>query len=120
MTVIGPDVAYGMIRRLVHGAAEAGADLVVTLCPMCQLNLDAYQVEMNRHFHADYHMPVLYFTQLMGLAFGHKPVDLGIGKEFVDAAPALARIQAEPPPEVKARRKRRHRPEDGLPMPRME
>jgi hypothetical protein len=72
MSVIGPDVAFGLIRRLIHGAREAGADLVVTLCPMCQLNLDAYQVEMNKHFHTDYQVPVLYFTQLMGLAFGKK------------------------------------------------
>jgi hypothetical protein len=84
MSVIGPDVAFGLIRRLIHGAQEAGADLVVTLCPMCQLNLDAYQVEMNKHFHTDYQVPVLYFTQLMGLAFGKKAKDLGIGKEFVD------------------------------------
>jgi heterodisulfide reductase subunit B len=95
MSVIGPESAFGLIRRLIHGATEAGADLVVTLCPMCQLNLDAYQVEMNKHFHTDYHVPVLYFTQLMGLAFGKKAKDLGIGKEFVDAAPALDRIQAE-------------------------
>ncbi len=125
MTVIGPDVAFGLIRRLIHGASSAGADLVVTLCPMCQLNLDAYQVEMNKHFHSDYHVPVLYFTQLMGLAFGKHPKELGIGKEFVDAAPALAKIQAPglattPPKVAEAKRKRRPKPGDGLPMPRME
>ena len=37
---------------------------------MCQLNLDAFQGGMNRYFKTDYHMPVLYFTQMMGLAFG--------------------------------------------------
>ena len=120
MSVIGPDVAFGLIRRLIHGAQEAGADLVVTLCPMCQLNLDAYQVEMNKHFHTDYQVPVLYFTQLMGLAFGKKPKDLGIGKEFVDAAPALAKIQAEAPKVAETKRKRRPKPGDALPMPGME
>jgi heterodisulfide reductase subunit B len=119
MSVIGPDVAFGLIRRLIHGATEAGADLVVTLCPMCQLNLDAYQVEMNKHFHTDYQMPVLYFTQLMGLAFGKDAKELGIGKEFVAAAPALAKIQAEAPKVAEAKRKRRPKPGDGLPMPGM-
>jgi heterodisulfide reductase subunit B len=120
MTVIGPEVAYGLIRRLVHGAQEAGAHLIATLCPMCQINLDAYQVEMNKHFHSHYHVPVLYFTQLMGLAFGKPPEELGIGKEFVDAAEALTNIQAKAPEAAKARPKRRPRAEDGLPMPRME
>jgi heterodisulfide reductase subunit B len=120
MSVIGPDVAFGLIRCLVHGATEAGADMVVTLCPMCQLNLDAYQVEMNKHFHTDYQMPVLYFTQLMGLAFGKRAKELGIGKEFVDAAPALAKIQSEAPKVAEAKRKRRPKAGDGLPMPGME
>ncbi|OYY92858.1 MAG: hypothetical protein B7Y41_13950 [Hydrogenophilales bacterium 28-61-23] len=120
MSVIGPEVAFGLIRRLIHGAAEAGADMVVTLCPMCQLNLDAYQVEMNKHFHTDYRVPVLYFTQLMGLAFGKSAKELGIGKEFVDATPALAKIQAEAPKVAEAKRRRRPKPGDGLPMPRME
>jgi heterodisulfide reductase subunit B len=120
MSVIGPDVAYSLIRRLIRGASEAGADLIATLCPMCQLNLDAYQVEMNRHYHSDYRVPVLYFTQLMGLAFGKKPADLGLGKEFISAAPALAKIQAEAPKAAEAKKKRRPKPGDGLPMPRME
>jgi heterodisulfide reductase subunit B len=68
MTQIGPDVAYELIRRLVHAAAEYRADMMVTLCPMCQLNIDAYQGEMNRHFGTNYRMPILFFTQLMGLA----------------------------------------------------
>ena len=119
MTVIGPEVAYGLIRRLVNGAASAGADAIVTLCPMCQLNLDAYQVEMNKFFKTEYAVPVLYFTQLMGVAFGRSTAELGIGKEFIAAAPALARITDEPPPAVEAKKKRRPRIEDGLPMPRM-
>jgi heterodisulfide reductase subunit B len=70
MTQIGPEVAYELIRRLLHAAAEYHADMMVTLCPMCQLNLDAYQGDTNRHFGTHYQMPVLFFTQLMGLAFG--------------------------------------------------
>ncbi len=118
MSMIGPEVAFGLIRRLVHGAQEAGAHVIATLCPMCQLNLDAYQVEMNKHFKTDYEIPVLYFTQLMGLAFGKSRSELGIGKEFVNAAAALATVLTEPPKAAKPRPKRRPRPEDGLPLPR--
>ena len=77
MTQISEATAFEMIRRLVQGAADYQADLIVTLCPMCQLNLDAFQGEMNKHFKTNYHMPVLYFTQLMGLAFGIDAQDPG-------------------------------------------
>jgi heterodisulfide reductase subunit B2 len=121
MTQISPDVAYELLHRLISGADRYHADLMVTLCPMCQLNLDAYQGEMNTFMSTDYHMPVLYFTQLIGLAFGYSPEELGIGKEFVNAGKALAKIGVEMPedeeePKPKPRRKKK---EDGLPMPRM-
>jgi heterodisulfide reductase subunit B len=125
MTQISLPTAYELIRRLIHAAADYRADVIVTLCPMCQLNLDAYQGDMNRYFHTDYHVPVLYFTQLMGLAFGLKPELLGLGREFVDAGPALSRIGVEVPatdekhvtPAVKSRQKKKDK--EGLPMPVM-
>ncbi len=118
MTQISAPVAYELIRRLLHSATEYRADVIATLCPMCQLNLDAYQGEMNRYFRTDYRVPVLFFTQLIGLAFGKDAKALGIGREFVDARPALARIGVEVAvEEAPARRVRR--PKEELPMPRM-
>lgn len=121
MTQIGPDVAYELIRRLLHAGAEYQADMMVTLCPMCQLNLDAYQGETNRFFGTNYHLPVLFFTQLMGVAFGLEPELLGLGKEWVDARPALARIGVQvPETEVAAAPARKpRRSKEALPMPRM-
>ena len=125
MTQIDVPVAYELIRRLIHGAAEYNADIMVTLCPMCQLNLDAYQVEVNRYFHTNYQMPILYFTQLMGLAFGLEPDNLGLGKEFVDSRSGLGKIGIElPEAELAAEgappvRPKRRKKDEGLPMPRM-
>lgn len=129
MTQINLPVAYDLIRRLVHGAEEYHADLIVTLCPMCQLNLDAYQHDVNRYFHTSYHMPVLYFTQLMGLAFGLEASQLGLGREFVNSRQALSRIGVEVPPapeeagadaaEPRRARKAGKKAKEGLPMPRM-
>jgi len=78
MTQIGPETAFELIRRLVSDADERGAHLMATVCPMCQMNIDAYQNETNHFFHTNYHMPVLFFTQLMGLAFGKEPGELGM------------------------------------------
>jgi heterodisulfide reductase subunit B len=117
MTLISPDSAYELIRHIIHSAVVCRADLLAAVCPMCQLNLDAYQVEMNKHFGSEYHMPVLYLTQLIGLAFGLAPEALGIGREFISAAEALAKIGAESLPEAGPRRGKRK--EEGLPMPEM-
>jgi heterodisulfide reductase subunit B len=121
MTQISPPVAYELIRRLIHAAAERGADVIVTLCPMCQLNLDAYQGDMNKYFNTDYHIPVLYFTQLMGLAFGHHPDELGLGKEFVSSRAAMAKIGIDIPVEEPdaPKRPRRKKDDPSLPLPAM-
>jgi heterodisulfide reductase subunit B len=117
MTQISGETAYELIRRLVYGATRYEADLLVTLCPMCQLNVDAYQAETNRFFDTNYEVPILYFSQLMGLAFGIDAGDLGIGKEFVDPRPALAKIGVEIEEEPAPKRGRKK--DEGLPMPKM-
>jgi heterodisulfide reductase subunit B len=118
MPQISTSVAYELMRRLLHGAEEYHADLLATLCPMCQLNIDAYQPDVNRLFGTQFHVPILYFTQLMGLAFGKDQSELGFGKEFVDARPALSRIGIEAPaPEAAAPRPMKK--DEGLPMPKM-
>lgn len=128
MTQIGPNTGFELIRRLVDAADRREADLMVTVCPMCQMNIDAYQGEMNRHFRTSYHVPILFFTQLIGLAFGLEPRDLGIGSEVVSASQALGRIGIEVPvpeetasPVGQAAREGRRAPRpQGLPMPRVD
>ena len=119
MTQISEGTGFEMIRRLVKGAADYHADMIVTLCPMCQLNLDAFQGAMNRYFKSNYVMPVVYFTQMMGLAFGISAEILGIGSELVDVRPALAKIGVDVPAPTETAPKRPRRDEKALPMPRM-
>jgi len=117
MTQISAETGYELIRRLLHNASQHEADAIVTICPMCQLNLDAYQSHVNRHFKTNYSMPVLYFTQMIGLALGIEPKELGIGQEFVSAAGMVNKIGTEPeiPEPVKPRREK---DDKSLPMPR--
>jgi heterodisulfide reductase subunit B len=125
MTQISPDTGFMLIRRLVDTAERTGAHLLATVCPMCQMNIDAYQGEMNHHYGTRYHVPILFFTQLVGLAFGASAKSLGIGSELVSAHDALSRIGIEvPPPDgVGAERRapakpvRRSRKDASLPMP---
>jgi len=115
MTQISEEIAMRMIRILLKNAIDNGADAIVATCPMCQLNLDAYQHNVNSYFGTNYQIPIIYFTQLMGVAFGMDADDLGFGQEFVSAKPALAKINGDLP--KKPRRKRPSK--QALPMPIM-
>lgn len=90
MTQISEPEAFELIRRLLQSADDYKADVIACLCPMCQLNLDAYQSGVNGFFNTNYNLPILYFTQLLGLAFGASPKELGFGKEIVAAEPVIA------------------------------
>ncbi len=65
-----PEVALNLNREIIEAAVEEKADLIVTTCPLCQINLDAYQDKINHKFGTNFHIPVLFFTQLMALSLG--------------------------------------------------
>lgn len=126
MSQISEPQAYELIRRLLHNAEEYGAAAIACLCPMCQLNLDAYQGRVNRFFHEQFDIPILFFTQLVGLAFGLEPDALGFGRELVPATalveqavsgggePVAAAAEAQPA------RTGRRKDSPELPMPRLD
>lgn len=72
---------------------KSGADCLVTPCPLCQMQLDAYQPDAQRKFEDDITMPVLHLPQLIGLALGFAPEELGIQRHVVDAIPMLKNFQ---------------------------
>ncbi|MFH1524029.1 MAG: CoB--CoM heterodisulfide reductase iron-sulfur subunit B family protein [Chloroflexota bacterium] len=81
--------ALSMVRNLLQSAVDAQATVIATACPMCQVNLECYQQQVNQEFGTNFSMPVMYFTQLVGLAMGISKKRLGIGKEFISMAPSL-------------------------------
>jgi heterodisulfide reductase subunit B len=76
-----------------------------------------YQVQANSQYDTNYSMPVLYFTQMMGLAFGLSSQAMGFGQEFVSAQPMLDKL-ASPPPLEEEPKKKPQRDKKALPMPR--
>lgn len=114
MPQISPDTAYELIHRLIAYAEEVQADMMVAICPMCQMNIDAYQTQANQHLGTKHKMPIVFFTQLMGLAFGMDAETLGFGKEFVSASKALKKIGKE---EKSKKKKRVRKDKNALPMP---
>jgi heterodisulfide reductase subunit B len=73
---------------LLKEAARKGAEAIITICPLCQFNLDAYQGEIRRATREPLDLPILYFTQVLGWALGGDPRALGLhraisGRDFV-------------------------------------
>jgi heterodisulfide reductase subunit B len=89
MTQLSEPQAFELIRRLLQSAVDYEADMILCMCPMCQLNMDAYQSRVNGFFGLNFKMPIIFFTQLLGVAFGIDPKTLGFGKEIVAASPVL-------------------------------
>ena len=79
-----------MVYELLQDAANRNTDVIATICPMCNINLEVYQRQVNREYGTDFSIPAMYFTQLLGLALGVAPKSLGIGKELVSMAPLLS------------------------------
>ncbi len=73
----------GLIEKLLKNATENGAQCLVTPCPLCQTNLDAYQSRVNSVFKTNYSIPVLYITQLIGLALGIDAKSLSLDSNVV-------------------------------------
>jgi heterodisulfide reductase subunit B len=79
--------AFEMVRILLEDAVKHGADVIATTCPMCNVNLEVYQDQVNREFGTHYAIPVMYFTQLMGMAMGIASRRLGVMKGPVPKTP---------------------------------
>jgi heterodisulfide reductase subunit B len=89
--------ALSLVRNLLESAVRERATVIVTACPLCQVNLECYQKQVNREFGTNLNVPVMYFTQLVGLALGIPPKRLGIGSELVAVMPAIADAQKTEP-----------------------
>jgi len=84
--------ALDMVSKLLQSALDSGADVIATACPLCQVNLECYQQQVNDEFGTDFKVPVMYFTQLLGLAFDIPAKRLGIGTELVSVAPVFSQF----------------------------
>jgi heterodisulfide reductase subunit B len=85
-----PEVASRLTHKLLSMALAAGADCLAVACPLCHVNLDLRQADAAKIHGAFPPTPVLYITQLLGLALGLPPEDLGLSDLTVGAEPVLA------------------------------
>jgi heterodisulfide reductase subunit B len=87
-------VMLEMTKDLLMKAKNIGADCIVTPCPMCHFNLDAKQKDIESQFDLKIDMPILYITQLMGIAFGIDQKELGLNRNVVPVNKLLDKVKA--------------------------
>jgi heterodisulfide reductase subunit B len=96
------DVALKLSYDILRGAKEVGADAIVTMCPLCHLNLDFKQKRMQKKFEKELGVPIIYFTQIIGLALGIPPKKLGLDKNFTSTKKVRDFIEAVPESSLKS------------------
>ncbi len=90
LAVSSAAVTTELSYNILSSALREGAEVVVTSCPLCQFNLDYRQERMRKEHSGFSFIPILYFTQLLGIALGLDSGDYGFEKHYIDPRPLLA------------------------------
>jgi succinate dehydrogenase / fumarate reductase cytochrome b subunit len=83
IVMMNKDASHDMAGNALIDAIDSGADCVVTGCPLCHLSLDAYQPEIDQMNKKGYSIPILHLPQLVALALGYSPQELGMDKHII-------------------------------------
>ncbi len=86
------DVALAELIQPIEQAVEAGADAMVTPCPLCHLSLDAWQSKLRQQTGRDFAMPILHLSQLIGVAAGLEGADLKFKRHVVPVDPVVEKL----------------------------
>lgn len=82
LAVSKADIVCELSGRIIREAVYRQADALVVACQLCHANLDMRQTQIGKRHDTQYHLPIVYFTQLMGLAFGISYKALGLGRHL--------------------------------------
>jgi succinate dehydrogenase cytochrome b subunit len=87
------DTALGELIQPLEQATEAGADAMVTPCPLCHLSLDAWQSKLKATTGKDFGLPILHLSQLIGVAAGLEDSELRFRRHVVSVQPVVEKLQ---------------------------
>ncbi len=94
VSVMSPDKTLHLIKKILQAAKDAEADVIATPCPLCQTNVEMYQDEINKEFGTDFQIPVVFYSQLMAVAFGMDAnKDAGLDQNIIKADKLTAKAK---------------------------
>lgn len=80
-----PDKSQAQIKKIIESAYDFGAEMIVTPCPVCQMNVEVYQDQINKKYNTKFKIPVVYYSQLMTVAYGGSAKEAGLDGNIVRA-----------------------------------
>ncbi|WP_372523983.1 CoB--CoM heterodisulfide reductase iron-sulfur subunit B family protein [Sulfuricaulis sp.] len=90
-----PEKSQVQIKKIIESAYDHGADMIVTPCPVCQMNVEVYQGQINKKYGTKFKIPVVYYSQLMAVAYGATAKEAALDGNIVRAT-QLEEIAAKP------------------------
>lgn len=78
-----PERAHAQIKDIVESAYDNGADMIVTPCPLCQANVELYQGAINKKYGTKFNIPVLYYSQILTVAYGGSVKEAGLNGHVI-------------------------------------
>lgn len=89
LTLTRPDLHMNLTQRILDMSQEAGADCIAVACPMCHENLDSKQAEISAESGKPYNIPIFYFPELIGVAYGDPAAGKWMDRHIVNPRPLL-------------------------------
>jgi heterodisulfide reductase subunit B len=80
-----PEKSQALIKDIIESAYDGGADMIVTPCPVCQMNVEVYQNHINQKYKTNFKMPVVYYSTLMSVAYGKSGKEAGLDGQVIKA-----------------------------------
>lgn len=80
-----PEKGQALVKDIIESAYDNGANMIVTPCPLCQANVEIYQDDINARYKTNFEMPVMYYSQLMDVAFGRSAADAALNGNIIQS-----------------------------------
>ena len=80
-----PEKSQALIKDIIEAAYDGGADMIVTPCPVCQMNVEVYQGQINAKYNTKFDIPVVYYSTLMSVAYGKNYKESGLDGQIIKA-----------------------------------
>jgi len=80
-----PEKSQALVKDIIEAACDAGADMLVTPCPVCQMNTEVYQEFINKKYGTKFHLPSVYYSTLMSVAFGKTAKEAALDGQIIRA-----------------------------------
>ena len=80
-----PEKSQALVKDIIEAAYDGGADMIVTPCPVCQMNVEVYQGQINQKYNTKFEIPVVYYSTMMSVAFGRSAKDAALDGQIIKA-----------------------------------